>query len=168
VNVLASSDAYTPAASGVGRTVGKLVEVFRNQYPYVVIDAGRGLGDGAEPLFQMAGTIFLVTQLDIPSLRNTQRFISYVQQMGAEHIEVVVNRFETRKTEFNEERVTEAIGLAPKWKIPNDYGAVHRSANTGSPFVLEKSPAAQALRAMARAASGKPAVAERKKGWSLL
>ena len=167
VSILASPDAYTSAALSDKRTVGKLVEVFSNQYPYVVIDAGRGLGDGAEPLFQMASTIYLVTQLDIPSLRNTQRFISYVERIGNPHIELVVNRFDARKTEFNDERVAKALGVPPKWKIPNDYAAVHRSLNSGSPLIMEKSPVAQALRAMARAASGRPRVEGKKKSWGL-
>jgi pilus assembly protein CpaE len=167
VSILASPDAYTSAALSDKRTVGKLVEVFSNQYPYVVIDAGRGLGDGAEPLFQMASTIYLVTELDIPSLRNTQRFISYVERIGNPHIELVVNRFDARKTEFNDERVAKALGVPPKWKIPNDYAAVHRSLNSGSPLIMEKSPVAQALRAMARAASGRPRVEGKKKSWGL-
>lgn len=167
VSVLASPDAYSSPAPIESRTVGKLVEVFRNQYPYIVIDAGRGLGEGAEPLFQMASTIYLVTQLDIPSLRNTQRFISYIQGLGDHTIEVVVNRFETRRTEFNDERVAKALGMPPRWKIPNDYAAVQRSLNTGSPLILERSPVAQGLRAMARAASGKPPTEDRKRTWSL-
>lgn len=42
ISVLASSDAFTAMASTEARTIGKLVDVFRSQYPYVVIDAGRG------------------------------------------------------------------------------------------------------------------------------
>ena len=48
ISVLASPDAYSAQPPSESRTVGKLLEVFRNQYPYVVIDAGRELGDGAE------------------------------------------------------------------------------------------------------------------------
>ena len=58
--------------------------------------------------------------------------------MGDQHIELVVNRFEARKTEFDDERVTKALGLEPKWRIPNDYAAVHRSLNTGIPLISGK------------------------------
>ena len=163
VSVLAAPDAYNSSLTVESRTVSKLVDVVRNRYPYVVIDAGRDLGNSAEHLFQMAGTIYLVTQLDIPSLRNTQRFISYLRQAGVQNVEVVVNRFEARKTEFDDERLTKALGLPPKWKVPNDYSAAHRSSNAGSPLLLERSPVAQTLRAMARAASGKPLAVEKKK-----
>jgi len=167
VSVLAAPDVYSPSVPIENRTVGKLVDVVRNQCPYVVIDAGRSLGDGAETLLQMANTIYLVTQLDVPSLRNAQRFISYIQRTGGQRIELVVNRFDARKTEFDDERVTKALGLAPRWKIPNDYAAARRSSNAGSPLMQEKSPVAAALRAMARAASGKPLAAEKRRGFSL-
>jgi len=167
ISILAAPDTYSSSIRSESRTVGKLMDVVGSQYPYVVVDAGRGLGDGIEPLFQMADTIYLVTQLDIPSLRNTQRFISHIQREGERNIELVVNRFDQRKTEFDDERVAKVLGLQPKWKVPNDYAAVHRSSNAGNPLVLEKSPVANALRTMARVAAGRPAVAEKKKTWSL-
>ena len=167
VSVLAAPDVYSPSVPIENRTVGKLVDVMRNQFGHVVIDAGRDLGDGAETLLQMANTIYLVTQLDIPSLRNAQRLISYVQRTGDQRIELIINRFDARKTEFDDERVTKALGLAPKWKIPNDYAAARRSSNAGTPLMQEKSPAAAWIRAMARAASGKPPASEKRKSLSL-
>ena len=167
ISVLASSDAFTAMASTEARTIGKLVDVFRSQYPYVVIDAGRGLGDGAQALFQMAGTIYLVTQLDIPSLRAAQRFRAYAHELGNQHVELVINRYDARRTEFSDERVSKALGQEPGWRIPNDFSTVCRSVNTGSPLILEKSPVAQTLRAMARAAAGKPAIEDKRKGWGL-
>ena len=167
ISILAAPDAYNPSVQSASRTVGKLMDVLGSQYPYVVIDAGRGLGEGIEPLFQMADSIYLVTQLNIPSLRNTQRFIAHIQREGDRHIELVVNRFDPRKTEFDDDHVSKVLGLQPKWKVPNDYAAVHRASNAGKPLILEKSPVANTLRTMARAASGRSVAPEKKKGWGL-
>jgi pilus assembly protein CpaE len=167
ISILAAPDTYRSSIQSESRTVGKLMDVLGNQYPYVVVDAGRALGDGLDPLFQMADTIYLVTQLSIPALRNTQRFISHIQHESERNIELVVNRFEPRKTEFEDERVTKVLGLKPKWKVPNDYASVQRSSNAGNPLILEESPVANALRTMARAAAGRPAASAKKKGWGL-
>jgi len=167
IAILAAPDTYRSSIQSESRTVGKLMDVLGTQYPYVVVDAGRALGDGLDPLFQMADTIYLVTQLSVPSLRNTQRFISHIQLEGERNIELVVNRFEPRKTEFDDERVTKVLGLEPKWKVPNDYAAAHRTSNAGDPLILEKSPIANVLRSMARAAAGRPVPVARKKGWGL-
>jgi pilus assembly protein CpaE len=166
ISVLAAPDSYTSAPIAE-RSVGTLVELVRDRYPYAVIDAGLGLGNGAEPLFQLADTIYLVTQVDIPSLRNSQRFISYLRRFGDLKIELVLNRFEPRKVEFDDERLTKAVGLPPKWRVPNDYAAVRRAANTGTPLISEKSPMSQMIYQMARAACGKPPANERKKGFKL-
>jgi pilus assembly protein CpaE len=166
ISVLAAPDSYTSAPIEE-RSVGTLVELVRDRFPYAVIDAGLGLGNGAEPLFQLADTIYLVTQVDIPSLRNSQRFISYLRRFGDLQIELVLNRFEPRKVEFDDERLTKAVGLPPKWRIPNDYAAVRRAANTGTPLISEKSQMSQTIYQMARAACGKPASNDRKKGFKL-
>ena len=124
----------------------------------------RSLGSAVESVLQMANIIYLVTQLDIPSLHSTQRFLAYMQAAGDQRIEVVVNRYDARRAEFDDDRMTKALGLPPKWKVPNDYAAVHRAANTGNALILEKSPAAQALRLLARSACGKSPQPPRKKG----
>ena len=138
ISILAAPDTYNPSVQSESRTVGKLMDVVCNQYPYVVIDAGRGLGEGIEPPFQMADTVYLVTQLNIPSLRNTHVRLPYPAR-GRSRIELVINRFDPRNTEFDDERVAKVLGLQPKWKVPNDYVAVHRSSNAGNALIMEKS-----------------------------
>jgi pilus assembly protein CpaE len=167
VAVLAAPDAYDPTVPLENRAVGKLIDVVRNKYAYVVVDAGRDMGEAGEAVLQLADTVYLITQLDIPSLRNAQRLIAYMQQAGSARIELVVNRHDARKEDIDDAQVTKALGLAPKWKIPNDYASARRASNAGSPLIHEKSPAAAALRAMARAASGKPAGLEKKKYFSI-
>jgi pilus assembly protein CpaE len=167
VSVLAAPDSYSLPAAADGRAVGKLVELAGNQFPYVVIDAGPGLGLASEALFRMAATVYLVTQADIPSLRNSQRLLAYLKNFSGISVELVLNRFEPRKMEFDEERLSKAVGMAPKWKVPNDYAAARSAANAGTPLVLEKSAIAEVLHQMARAASGKPPGSEKKKRFSL-
>lgn len=167
VSLLAAPDSYGAGAPVEARTVGKLVDLVRSKYPYVVIDAGPGLGDAAEPLYQIAAQVYLVTQIDIPSLRNTQRFLSYLRRFGDHRVDLVLNRFESRRAEFDEERLSKALGMSPAWKVPNDYAAVGQASNTGAPVIWEKSPVANVLRQMARVECGKPPETPRKKGFSL-
>ena len=82
----------------------------------------------------MASTIYLVTQADIPSLRNSQRFVSYLQAYGGPNVELVLNRFEGRRIRFDDEQLSKTLGIAPKWKVPNDYAAARRAADAGAPL----------------------------------
>jgi pilus assembly protein CpaE len=167
VSVIAAPDEYKASIKVDARTVGKFVDAVRGRFPYVVIDAGPGLGSAAEPLFQIANTIYLVAQADFASLRNSQRFIAHLQEYGAPSIELVLNRFEARRTEFDDERLTKVLGVPPKWKIPNDYASARRASNAGTPLLASGSSVGKALRLMARAASGKPPENESRKGLRL-
>jgi pilus assembly protein CpaE len=162
LSVLAAPDVYssTPVESS---SVGKLVDQLSAQFAYVVIDAGLSPAEGV-PLFQMAGTIYVVAQTDIPSLRSTQRFVSYLQGYGAPNVELVLNRFEGRRVHFDDEQLTKTLGIAPKWKVPNDYAAARRAADSGAPVLLQKGAIAETLRQMARAACGKPPEPGKRKG----
>jgi pilus assembly protein CpaE len=164
VSVLAAPDAYNSLRAD-GASLGKLVDLLGAQFPYVVIDAGLSLGDGAGPLFQLASTIYLVTQADIPSLRSSQRFVSYLRAYGEPNVELVLNRFEGRKTQFDDDQLAKTLGIAPKWKVPNDYAAARRAADSGAPVISDRGAIAEALHRMAREACGKPAEAAKKKGF---
>ena len=167
ISVIAAPEAYTTNTVVEARSVGKLMEVVRNQFPYVVVDAGPGLGAGAETVFEVANTIYLVTELSIPALRNTQRCISFLNGVGESKLELVINRFDPRGTEFDENQVAKALGVVPRWKVPNDYLAVRRASNTGTPVILDRSPIAGTLCAMARKACGKPPEQPKKKSWAI-
>jgi len=167
VSVFAAPDAYTASVPTEDRTVGKLIELAAARFPYVVIDAGPAMGASSETMFQLAGTIYLVTQADIPSLRNTQRFITYLKNFSGPEVELILNRFEVRKMEFDEDRLSKTVGLQPKWKVPNDYAAVRRASNTGTPLISEKTAITAVLQQMARSVCGKLPENERKKGFRL-
>jgi pilus assembly protein CpaE len=155
LSVIAAPDAYNASIPVDERSIRRLLDLVRKQYPFVVVDAGFGLGQVIEPLFQAANSIYLVTQADIPSLRNTQRFLAYLQQQGELRVELVLNRYEARRTEFDDGQMNKALGMAPKWKVPNDYAAVHRATNVGTTVLAERTSIASVIRQMARAAAGK-------------
>ena len=96
--------------------------------------------------------------------RSSQRFAFLSKaQDGTSNVELVLNRFEGRRVQFDDEELARTIGIAPKWKIPNDFAAARRAADTGSPVIGEKSAIAEALRRMARAACGRPPDSGKKK-----
>jgi len=91
-----------------------------------------------------------------------------VGSAGRAPVEVVINRHDPRRSQFDDERVAKALGVPARWRIPNDYGAAQLAANTGDALALGNSAIAQALRAMARSACGMPAQpARRKPSWSI-
>ena len=161
--VLAASDSYAPAPPVDHSAISRLLHILQEQFAYVVVDAGPSLGSHATALFEAADAIYLVSQADIPSLRNAQRFVTNGLQVKHQQLEVVLNRFEANKLGLDQDRISKALGVAPKWMVPNDFAAVRHSQNTGESLMLKQSPVTKALRQMARAACGKPIEEVKKK-----
>ena len=159
LSVLASSDEYVPSVPIENGTLGKVFHILRERYPYVVVDAGPGLGAGTEEMFEAADCTYVVTQLDIPSLRNAQRFLAHHRRAGQDGHGSGAEPVRAAQTGVRRRQDIKGARDSPRWKIPNDYPGVRRSQNTGTPLALANSPVARGIAEMARAVCGKPAVA---------
>ena len=168
LEVLAAPDVYGSTGS-LKDPAARVLSILRNDFAHVVIDAGSNFGGIHDSLVEAADTIYLVTQVNIPSLRNANRLISHFSTlMGARKLEVILNRFDARMNEIDEPSITKALTQPAAWKIPNDYASVRRAQNTGVPIVMEESPITRLLQEMARKACGKPlSPAKKKKRFSL-
>jgi pilus assembly protein CpaE len=163
--VLSAPDDHGAAPEIEPGVLGKLLYILRDSFPFVVVDAGPSLGPAGNVVFEMADLVYLVMQVDIPSMRNALRLIASIQgpMDGPSRIELVLNRYDPRKLEIEEGQVARTLALPLKWKIPNDYGVVRRSLDAGVPLVTAKSPVSQVLVQMAQAACGKEVKDTKKK-----
>jgi pilus assembly protein CpaE len=162
LSVLAAPDCYAPLELHED-SIEKLVSVARQDFGYVVVDAGAGVGVVARALLKFATTVYLVLQVSLPELRNANRIISQFFQSETPQLEIVLNRFSTRSIEIDEESINKALTTQAKWKIPSDYAAVRKAQNTASPIVLEGSPLSQAIRQMVNSVPGSSRAGETKK-----
>jgi pilus assembly protein CpaE len=154
--VLASSDVYGTHRS-LERGTEKLLRILRDEFAFVVVDAGSCSGNIPDALFEMADTIYLVTEVNLPALRNARRLISWFGVKESD-IRIVLNRFNSRKVEIDEESTAKALSRPVNWNIPNDYMAVRGAQNLGTSLVMQDTPISRAVRQMAKAACTKPAV----------
>ena len=131
-----------PAQHGIE----KLLRLAREDFPYVVIDAGSHSIEMYEALFETASTVYLVSQVSVADLRNANRFVTrYFTGAGSEKLEIVLNRFIAKNVEIDEAAITKALTQPAKWKIPNDYVAARRAQDSGVAVALEKSQMARAI-----------------------
>lgn len=166
VFVLAAPGKF-PLVRSSDEAIDKLITVARQDFDNVVVDIGSRLDLTSTSLFKEAFTIYLVTQANIPGLRNSNRLISHFFPAGGPKLEIVINRYEARSLGISDEQITKALTRPAQWKIPNDYGAVRRMQNTAIPLALADSPIARQIRQMARSVNPMPAVPVKKKGFSL-
>jgi pilus assembly protein CpaE len=155
VDVLGSPE-HDSFATVPGRAAcEKVFEVLRQEFDYVVVDAGPCNGEIQELLLEMADKLYLVTELSFPAVRNAHRMMSYLSAKSVfRNLEVVLNRFDAPQGEIGEDHLRKAIGRTPDWKIPHDRTAATQARDKG--VVVEKSPISAALGQMAKGACGKP------------
>lgn len=144
-----------------GGAVDRLLVVACSAFENVVVDAGARLDLLDTRLFEMASSIYLVTQVGVAELRNSNRLITECLQDYESKLEVVLNRYSGEVFGIDDKAIESALTRSVQWKIPNDYRAVSRMQNTAEP--LQSSPIRRAFQRMAAAATGAPDPGPRRK-----
>ena len=147
--------------------IDRLLTVARQEFDNVVIDLGSKVDLTGTVLFKEANAIYLVTQMGIPELRNSNRLISQVFSSGGPKLEIVINRYETSALGVSEEHITKALTRPAKWKIPNDYASVKRMQVNATPLVLTDSAVSRKILQMAGEVTGELAAKPKKKVFNL-
>jgi pilus assembly protein CpaE len=142
----------------------KLLRVARQNFDFVVVDAGSRLDVKEAFPFDENATLYLVTQIGIPELRNSNRLIKQLKTEGGPALEIILNRYNAGAEGIEEEQVTKALTRPAQWKIPNDYSAVRRMQNLATPLNQEDSEIAGSIQKMAESICGIAATSKKKKG----
>jgi pilus assembly protein CpaE len=131
-------------ADGVRQVLG----LARSLFPYVVIDLDNSFAPEQVQALRMADVVLLVLRLDFASLRNAQRTLEYLGQLGVgrDKVRVVVNRYGQPK-EVPAAKAVEALGVAIDFYVPEDSKTVNRANNNGVPVVKE-SPSARVSKSL--------------------
>jgi pilus assembly protein CpaE len=143
-------------STGSREAINKLVEVASRTFEYVVIDAGSRWDLAETRLFDMVSTIYLVTQIGIAELRNSNRLITGCLQPYAQKLEIVLNRHRDEMFGIESQAIEKALKRQAEWRIPNDFPAVREMQITATPLALKDSSIQRVIQTMARIASGLP------------
>lgn len=140
-----------------GEEIARILGFLRSHYDYVLVDTSKSLGPPALAALQTADPIFLVTNMDVPSLRNLKRCVPILDRVTAgdeKRLRLVVNRFNA-KSLVRLDDIEETLGVEVYWTLTNDFATVITSISTGEPLVLQENCRyAQELRALARDIAG--------------
>ena len=104
---------------------------------------------------EMANHILLVTQLDLPCLRNVVRLMMSFNEMEgiAEKVKIVVNRAGLDNGHISVKKAEETIGKEIFWQLPNEYRTMIEARNNGVPLIEQSPKAAITQSIMALAAA---------------
>jgi pilus assembly protein CpaE len=137
LDILAGAEQFErPNAQDAG-ALEELLRVLTRIYDYMVIDAGNVVNACALAALYGADTLFLVTNPDLPSVRNAQRFVERVRQLGAggERIRVLLNRASDQIL-IAPRQIETALGYSIHHTFSSDYRTVSTALNSGVPLTL--------------------------------
>lgn len=131
----------------------RMIALLKATFTHLVIDVSKTYGPLDMAAVEVSDTVLMVTQLDLPCLRNVVRLMQHFDQREgiSEKVHVVVNRLGLEDTQISLNKAVETIGREISWQIPNDYATMVESRNNGVPL-LTQAPRAKLTKTMERLA----------------
>ncbi|HND51390.1 MAG TPA: AAA family ATPase [Pirellulaceae bacterium] len=153
----------------------RVISLLKASFSHLIIDLSKSYSPLDMVALQAANHILLVTQLDLPSLRNVVRLLMSFDGMEGvkEKVKIVMNRVGLEHQHIGLKKARETMGRDVFWQLPNDYPVVVEVRNNGVPL-LEQAPHAPITKsivdlaeALCGAAPEEPArpVATPRAGW---
>src|SRR5205809_4628260 len=137
LELLAGSDQFDRPGAADGAAIEELFRLLARQYEYILIDAGSQVNSCAVAALYTADQLFLVANPDVPSVRNAQRLLERVRQLGAcgERVRVLLNRA-AEPYPIPPKQIEGALGHPIHHTFPSDYKTVSTALNSGVPLTL--------------------------------
>jgi pilus assembly protein CpaE len=141
----------------------RLLAMVGRMFDHVVIDSLMSINPLYATAIAAADVNLIVMQLNVPSAKNTERFVGALRRLGIESskMKIVVNRYVKKGWDIDPEEVERALGLKIAWLVPNDFKTAIEAINYGEPCVIRapKTEISMSLNGLAQLLSQRPATA---------
>ncbi len=117
--------------------ITSILNLTRKLYDHVVLDCGAmHINDCSVEAFKHSDKVFVVTDMSVPSIRNTVRLCKLIRKFGIslEKIEIIINRF-IKGGALSLAEVEKNFDKPVYWLIPNDFSDIVSSINRGVPLI---------------------------------
>ncbi len=126
----------------------RVVSLLKATFSHLIIDVSKSFCPLDIAAMQVSDIVLLVTQLDLPCLRNVVRITQFLEERDlASKVKVLVNRIGLEDSQISLNKALDTIGREVYWQIPNDYAAMIESRNNGVPLI-EQAPKSKATKAI--------------------
>ena len=137
----------------------RVLGLLKASFTHIIVDTSKGFNSLDMQVLAEADVVLLVTQLDLPCLRNVVRLMASFKESGKfdDKVKIVVNRAGYETGQISLRKAQETIGRDIYWQIPNDYRVMVEVRNNGVPLMQQAPRAAitQSINQLAAALSGK-------------
>jgi pilus assembly protein CpaE len=137
LEILAGSDLFDRPGSADSGTLEEVFRLLGRQYEYIIVDAGAQMNPCVVSTLYTADAICLVASPDVPSVRNAQRLLDRIGQLGAsgDRVKVLLNRT-AEPSPIPHAQIESALGHPIFHTFLSDYKTVSTALNSGVPLTL--------------------------------
>ena len=132
------------SASITGEDFTRVMGLLKASFSHLVLDLSKYYSRLDMAALNASDHVLLLTQLDLPCLRNVVRLLSsFEAEEGLkDRVHVVVNRSGLDNTQISSSKAEETIDREIFWRIPNNYGVISDCRNNGVPLAKSAPKAA--------------------------
>jgi pilus assembly protein CpaE len=139
-------------------SIRKVISLLKASFTHLIIDLSKTYSQVDMVAIESSNRVLLVTQLDLPCLRNVVRLLmSFEEIEGLKNkVEILVNRAGLESGQISLKKAEETLGRNVYALLPNDYRTMVEVRNNGVPLIIQapKANITQAIRDLAEKISG--------------
>ena len=122
-----------------GDEMRRMIALLKATFTHLVIDLSKSYGPLDQAAMAASDVVLIVTQLDLPSLRNANRLMQYFKRQDGlyEKVKIVVNRMGLEDSSISLSKALEVLGHDIFAQIPNEYGTMVEARNNGVPLITQ-------------------------------
>ena len=137
LDILAGSEEFDRPNGQDAWAIEELMRVLGRIYDFVIVDIGNLISACTVSILYGADNVFLVVNPDVPSIRNAQRLVHRVNQVGAgsDRVRILLNRVSEQPL-IAPKQIETALGHAIDHSFSSDYRTVASALNAGVPLTL--------------------------------
>jgi pilus assembly protein CpaE len=115
----------------------RVIGLLKTSFTHILIDLSKSFGELDMQAIYLADDILMITQLDLPCLRNVVRLMMTFDSDDAlrNKVRIIVNRVGQDSGQISLKKAQETIGREIYWQVPNDYRVMVEVRNNGVPLV---------------------------------
>lgn len=122
----------------------RVIGLLKATFTHLILDLSKSYNPIDRMAMQSADHVLVVTQLDLPCLRNVVRLMASFAEMDGilDKVKILVNRYGLETGQISLKKAQDTIGREIFWKLPNDYRTMVEVRNNGVPLI-EQAPKAK-------------------------
>ncbi len=127
----------------------RVLGLLKASFTHMILDLSKSYNALDMVALKSAKDILLVTQLDLPCLRNVVRLMMSLNEVEGlkDKVKIIVNRVGLDNGQISLKKAQETMGKEIYWQLPNDYKTMVEVRNNGVPLI-EHSPRASITQAL--------------------